>query len=249
MIRPTRWPAVAACLAVTLLPMGAVGAATPAQAAPPGAADSAANPAALANLPLLELPARQAGRRLAIVLSGDGGWSGIDKQIAADLNAHGVSVIGWDSLKYFWTARTPAGAANDLSRVMSHYAQAWQRPEVLLVGYSQGADTLPFMINRLDAGVHRLVQGTVLIAMSAEAFFEFHVSHWLRTPTGGLPTLPEVTSGQLGPVSCVYGADEDDTACRGLSGPNIRAVELAGGHHFDGDYAAVSAAIIREMHL
>lgn len=235
-------------LAVTVL-VGALLAGAPARAASLQAATSGSLQAPVDDLPLLELPARQAGRRLAIVLSGDGGWSGIDRQIAQDLNARGVAVVGWDSLKYFWTGRTPDGAARDLARVMKHYAAAWQRPEVLLIGYSQGADTLPFMINRLDADAHQLVQGTVLIALGAEAFFEFHVSHWLHTPTGGMPTLPEVKSGRLGPVSCLYGADEENTACRGLTGPNLRAVELAGGHHFDGDYATVADAIIRELRL
>jgi type IV secretory pathway VirJ component len=237
-----------ACIAGAMLLAGVTGgtAACAAPRATPGATSATTD---VDDLPLLELPAPHVGRRLAIVLSGDGGWSGIDRQIAADLNAHGVAVVGWDSLKYFWTERTPDGAARDLARVIKHYAANWQRPEVLLIGFSQGADTLPFMINRLDADAHRLVQGTVLIALGAEAFFEFHVSHWLRTPTGGLPTLPEVRSGRLGPVSCVYGAEEDDTACRGLTGPNIRTIELAGGHHFDGDYATVATAVIGALRL
>jgi type IV secretory pathway VirJ component len=202
------------------------------------------------DLPLLELPvASNASDTFAILLSGDGGWSALDKAVARELNAHGIAVVGWDALHYFWDARTPEGAASDLDRVMRHYALSWRKSRVLLLGYSQGADTLPFMINRLPADTVRQVRATVLIGMGAEAFFEFHVSHWIGTPKGGLPTRPEVTSGRLGPVRCIYGQGDDDSACQGLRGSGVHAIPLAGGHHFDGDYATVGAAIISALAL
>jgi len=215
--------------------------------------DATASPAAtmsVDDLPLLELPvASNVSDTFAILLSGDGGWSALDKAVARELNAHGIAVVGWDSLHYFWDARTPAGAARDLDRVMRHYAHSWRKSRVLLLGYSQGADTLPFMINRLPADTARLVRATVLIGMGAEAFFEFHVSHWIGTPKGGMPTRPEVTSGRLGPVLCIHGQGDDDSACEELRGTGVRAVALAGGHHFDGDYAAVAAAIVSGLAL
>jgi type IV secretory pathway VirJ component len=119
--------------------------------------------------------------------------------------------------------------------------------QVLLIGYSQGADTMPFMGNRLPEESRRLVGATALIALSDEAFFEFKVSHWLGTPTGGLPTAPEVESGRIGQVLCVYGKEEADSLCRKLHGAGIRAVRLPGGHHFDGDYAAVAQAILAAL--
>ena len=205
-------------------------------------------PAGVSDLPLVELPATGATRDvLAIMLSGDGGWAGLDKEVARELNARGVPVVGWDSLRYFWDARTPDGAAHDLDRVIRHYTQAWHKTQVLLIGYSQGADTIPFMGNRLPEESRRLVGATALIALSDEAFFEFKVSHWLGTPTGGLPTASEVESGRIGRVLCVYGKEESDSLCRKLHGAGIRAVGLPGGHHFDGDYAAVAQAILAAL--
>lgn len=58
--------------------------------------------AGIANLPLIELPAEHRGPFLAIVLSGDGGWRDVDKDVAEKLRSEGVSVVGWDSLRYFW---------------------------------------------------------------------------------------------------------------------------------------------------
>jgi type IV secretory pathway VirJ component len=202
------------------------------------------------NLPLLELPAASnVVDSFAILLSGDGGWSALDRSVASELNARGVAVVGWDALRYFWDARTPEGAARDLDRVMRYYLHAWRKSRVLLLGYSQGADTLPFMINRLPADTGRRVRATVLVGLGAEAFFEFHLSHWIRTPQGGLPTRPEVTSGRLGSVVCIYGRADIDSACQGLRGTGVHEIALAGGHHFDGNYATLAAAIVSALSL
>jgi type IV secretory pathway VirJ component len=216
-----------------------VSAGQPAQPAPPGDVQ---------DLPLVEMPARDSsGDSLAIMVSGDGGWAGLDRAVAAELNARGVSVVGWDSLRYFWNARTPDEAAHDLERVIRHYELAWHKARVLLVGYSQGADVLPFMVNRLPEPARERIGGTALIGVSAEAFFEFSVSHWISEPSGGLPVPPEINGGRLGRVACIYGADEKDSPCRSFQSPGLRRIELPGGHHFDGDYARVAVAVIEGL--
>jgi type IV secretory pathway VirJ component len=213
------------------------------------AANRAATPPVLSehvnDLPIVELPATAGSAdALAIMLSGDGGWAGLDKAVAAELNARGLPVVGWDSLRYFWDARTPDGAARDLDRLIRHYAQAWHKSRVLLIGYSQGADTLPFMVNRLPETLRRLVGAVALIGVSDRAFFEFHVSHWLGAPAGGLSTRPEIADARLRPLVCIYGEQESDSPCRSLNGPDVRRVALPGGHHFEGDYAGVARAIL-----
>jgi type IV secretory pathway VirJ component len=85
------------------------------------------------------------------LLSGDGGWAGLDKNVAAALSAKGVDVVGVDSLRYFWSRAHAAGTGR---RSRSHRAllrAQWKKSGALLVGYSQGADVLPFAINRLPA--------------------------------------------------------------------------------------------------
>ena len=43
---------------------------------------------------------------------------------------------------------------------------------------------------------------------------------------------------------CIYGAKDLDAACGRFAPGLTRTVRLAGGHHFDGDYAQVSRAIL-----
>ena len=59
------------------------------------------------DLPLIEVVAKEPSHTMAVFLSGDGGWAAIDKAIAGALQKHGVSIVGINSLKYFWRTRTP----------------------------------------------------------------------------------------------------------------------------------------------
>jgi len=59
------------------------------------------------------------------------------------LAANGIPVIGLDSLRYFWSARSPQGLGADLDRMIRYYLTQLGKQRVVLIGYSQGADVLP----------------------------------------------------------------------------------------------------------
>ena len=178
------------------------------------------------------------------MVSGDGGWAGIDRQIGETFAAQGIPVVGLNSLRYLWKPRTPDQAAADLTRVLRHYLQAWHASRILLVGYSRGANVLPFMVTRLPAGLRGRIQVVALLGLSHEAGFEFHFADLLGRGKGGLPTLPEVRALRGLRVLCVYGMDETDTACRDLPPGLASVVALPGGHHFGGDYREAARRIL-----
>jgi type IV secretory pathway VirJ component len=206
----------------------------------------AAPPAQLADLPIVEVPAAAANRAsglFAVLLSGDGGWAGIDKSLGVAFAAQGIPVAGFDSLRYFWSARTPEGLAADLDRVIRYYAARWGRDEVVLVGYSQGADVLPFALNRLPPATRATVRLAALLGPGQKAAFEFHVSNWLGA-SGDLAIAPEARKLAARDTLCLYGLDEKDSLCPELAPEHARAMPLAGGHHFGGDYDALAARIL-----
>jgi type IV secretory pathway VirJ component len=200
-------------------------------------------PASLSELPLVEVRAKSAGPTFAVMLSGDGGWAGLDKQVAAALAGEGIDVVGVDSLRYFWKERTPQGLADDLDRVVRYYAAQWHKTGAILIGYSQGADVLPFAINRLPPASRQLVTHSVLMGLGLNASFEFHVGNWLGS-TGGVPIKPEAAKLQPGRTLCIYGADESDSLCPQLAPASVQARKLPGGHHFDGAYDELATMII-----
>jgi len=204
-------------------------------------------PAVLGDLPVVEVPASASASHsdsLAIMFSGDGGWAGLDQGVAASLAAQGFPVVGVDSLRYFWTARTPDGLAADTDRLIRYYLAHFAKQRVLLIGYSQGADVLPFALNRLPAATRAHVALAAVLGISAHALFEFHLSSWVSDSDSGPATLPELERLHDLRVLCIYGSDEDDSPCTKLRGTGAVVVELQGGHHFDGDYAGLARRII-----
>jgi type IV secretory pathway VirJ component len=201
----------------------------------------------IANLPLVELPAAPRGPLLAIILSGDGGWRDLDKTIAEQLQSDGVSVVGWDSLRYFWSQKSPEQTARDLSAVIDHYVSRWGTSKVALVGYSFGADVLPFAYDHLSPEAKKRVVLLSLLGLATAADFEIRVAGWLGEPPGkdALPTEPALAAIDPTMIQCFYGANEDDTACPFLlQNHKAEVIRTAGGHHFDHDYGALTRRIL-----
>lgn len=207
-------------------------------------------PAAVADLPVVEVPATgkpaaNMADTFAILLSGDGGWAGLDREVAGALAAQGVPVVGLDSLRYFWSARTPASGALDIDRLVRFYQTRWNKKRVLLVGYSQGADVLPFMVNRMPAATLDKVALVVLMGLGQKADFEFRMTNWVMSSQNGLPIRPEVERLPPGLAMCVYGAEEDDSNCPGLDPKKVQVVKMPGGHHFDGNYNQLADLVLK----
>jgi type IV secretory pathway VirJ component len=205
-------------------------------------------PKSLEDIPIVEVPAEGTAKNdlFAILISGDGGWAGIDKEVAAALSQRGVPVAGIDSLRYFWAERTPDGLAQDVDRMLRYYAYHWDKKRALLIGYSQGADVLPFAVNRLPNATRSLVALTALIGISQSADFEFHVTNWLGGSDEGLPTRPETDKLSAQDTICMYGSDDSDSLCPTIGTEHARIVPLSGGHHFGGEYQHVADLLLQQ---
>jgi len=214
---------------------------------PPPKKRAAAPPAELAGLPIVEVPTKRAGSTLAILISGDGGWAGIDKAVAASLVEKGIAVVGVDSLRYFWKERTPQSAAADVDRIAQHYLDAWDKNDILLIGYSQGADILPFVVNRLPAATRSHLRLVAMLGLGERAVFEFHLANWLSQSDDGLPIAPELQRMSSVRALCIYSDDGDESSCPDAASNTLRAVSLPGGHHFGGDYDRVAALILEQL--
>jgi type IV secretory pathway VirJ component len=210
-------------------------------------------PASLAGLPLVEVPPTGAARTqaakdtFAVMLSGDGGWAGLDKNVAAALAAQGTPVVGFDSLRYFWRKRTPEGLAGDLDRIVRYYAAHWKRGRVVLVGYSQGANALPAAFNRLPEASRRLVAQVVLIGLEHKVAWQFHISNWIGAPADAQPILPDAIRLRAADTLCLYGEGDGDALCPELPGESVTAQQMPGGHHFNGAYDELAAKILARL--
>lgn len=216
--------------------------------AAPAAAGASAGGAPIADLPLVEVPARGEGTLLALLVTGDGGWVAIDEQLAAELSRAGVAVVGLDALRYFWRRRSMDETVRDVARVLDHYRAAWGRSEVILVGYSRGADVVPFLAPRLPERLRGAVRLVAALGPSTFAELEVHVVDLFssRRRADALATEPAARATvALAPFLCVQGADERDSLCPQVADlPRVTRVVLPGGHHFDRDYPRLARLIL-----
>ncbi len=215
----------------------------PARIAPPSPQD-------IADLPLEQVPAHGAfAQRIAIILTGDGGWAGLDVAVANQLAQRGIEVVALNTLKYFWETRTPEQAADALTRIIGHYGARHPLADFIVLGYSFGAGLEPVLINRLPDAARQRIAAQVLISPDDAAVFEIHVGDWFGSTVhkGAIPLAPEIIRTKV-PVICVHGADEDDSFCKQIVGkPNVRELVLPGAHHYNGNYDQLGTAIVASL--
>jgi type IV secretory pathway VirJ component len=200
------------------------------------ARSAAAQSSGVGDLPITVTPAPP-GPLLAVLLTGDGGWAAGDKSMAKALAQRGIAVAGLNSARYLERARTPDEAASDLARIVRHFLETWHRECVVLIGYSGGADVIPFMVSRLPADLRDKIVLTALLGPGQWASFEFSLLDIARAHArqDAFPVQPEVAKLRGTPVLCLYGSKDRGAICRALAGAGLaRAVEHPGGHRVGG---------------
>lgn len=201
--------------------------------------------------PVIEVPAEGAKKAdyFVVLLTGDGGWAQLDKELAQYFSAQGINVLGFDSLSYFWRKRTPEETAADISTLISSYQHKWQKQQVVLMGYSFGADVLPFVVGNLPKEQQAMVSHMVLLGLSRYAHFEFYLTNWLSSETRTSPFATEDALKAVPSIAglCVQGAEDKESICSQLQQPNIKSVTLPGDHHYDEDYPSLARIILAAL--
>ncbi|MDO1580983.1 virulence factor family protein [Rhizobium oryzicola] len=197
-------------------------------------------------LPLTILDTKPKWDTIAIIYSGDGGWRDIDSEVGAVLQQDGVPVVGVDALRYFWSEKKPEQTSADLSRIIRAYRKQWNVSNVLLIGYSFGADILPATFNMLPETDRSKVIMMSLLGLSRQSNFEISVSGWLGGKGSGRGGDPTVQLEKVDPkiIQCVYGTEDEGQACTALQPRGVETLGIEGGHHFDEDYENLAKQIL-----
>ena len=199
-------------------------------------------------LPAVRWPGPAEVRAVAIELTGDGGWSRIDRHLAAQLAAAGVELTSLNSLRYFWRRRTARELGAAVAALIASERTRHPRAPVVLLGYSMGADLVPFAFNRLPDAARAPVRLVVALNPAADAVLEFHLSQWWDEVVGPTyPTAPEFRrAARSVAVVSVCGRDDPDAACEGgpagASGAP-QSVSVAGDHGFRGHFRELDGAL------
>jgi type IV secretory pathway VirJ component len=158
----------------------------------------------------------------------------------------GVSVVGWDSLRYFWRKKTPDETAADLAAIIRTYGVKWRADKVALIGFSFGADVIPFVYNRLPPPLRERVAMITLLSSSRAADWEIRVAGWLGAApsSDASPIEPAIRQISGRKIQCFYGDQDTNSDCASLSSHGAEVFEKKGLHHFDGDYILIAHQIL-----
>lgn len=125
------------------------------------------------------------------------------------------------------------------------YRSAWSVNNVILVGYSFGADVLPASFLALPESERKHVRLVSLLGLSTRADWQITVDGWLGSHrSDATPTLPAAQKMPMALIQCVNGAYADNAACTALGKSGADVFVTKGGHHFGGEYGRVEQAIL-----
>jgi type IV secretory pathway VirJ component len=193
---------------------------------------------------VFDLPSALPTRTIAIIYSGDGGWQDLDKTIGEWMAKKDIHVVGVSTIKAFWETREPEQVATDLETLIANADPTGTLP-VMLIGYSFGADVLPFAWPHLKPETQARIRLFALLAPETHTEFHVSVEGWLGIRSGTYAVADAIQKLPPGPVLCVYGEDEaDETPCTNDTLPGMEIIHIPGGHHFDKDYPKLGQTIL-----
>ena len=201
----------------------------------------------VADLPLIWVAPQGASAHVtAVLLSGDGGWAKLVKEVAAGLSGQGIGVVGFNSRAWLSTPRTPEATAAAAVRAIDEAQHRWPADRLVLVGYSRGADMAPFVAARLPQRLAAQLAGIAMFGLAPMASFEFHLIDLVKDTrrSSDLAIQPELEKLRGTRMVCVYGTDEETSGCRDDTTGLMTKDGRAGGHHFDGNSSALVAHVL-----
>lgn len=203
----------------------------------------------ITGIPVVTLGAKVPSDRFAVMITGDGGWRRIDQKITDRLRAAGIPIVGFIASDYFRTRRSPDESACALERVIRYYKIQWHKSKVMLIGYSRGADVLPFMASRLPRDLRESTQLIALLGLEPTIDFKYSPAWSLAAYTHKEPQYavkPEMDKLRGQNVLCIFGAKEKNSLCHALDRRAFKVVAEPGGHHFAGKYRDIADVILIE---
>ena len=202
-------------------------------------------------LPVVEIPASRvedSHRMGALLLTGDGGFSTFSKRISSRLASRGIPVAAISSLRYFWRRRDPDEAARDLEQILDQHLGTWQKERAILIGYSFGADVLPFIVSRLSQEAREKVGAIVLLGPALSVDFKFHLSYWFLGSRGKYPMSvgEAVLKLDRSRILCVHGEEEKHSLCRDADSDGMKVASISGGHRLGRHPQSIADMIVNE---
>jgi type IV secretory pathway VirJ component len=199
-------------------------------------------------LPILEFKSAGKSDFYVILFTGNGGWRKLVQAVTLYLNSNNISVLVVNSEKYFRSEKTPAQITEDLESLIDCYTIKWSEDKVCLIGYSMGAEIIPFAANSLDKRYSEKIRNIILIAPWQKATFKDKLIYHIFEIDKGVDLYAEISKMNGKNIFIICDDTKNSICLKGLD-ENIDHEKLYGGHHFGGDYTTLSKLIGKRLKL
>jgi type IV secretory pathway VirJ component len=200
------------------------------------------------NFPVKEWDAATHDKPLIFYITGDGGFNNFSIDLCKSLNKKRYDVFALNAKSYFWNKQTPEQAAGDINNYLSKKLTGRKNQQVVLFGYSFGADVLPFIISRLSKNIHDHVLISFLMASSGSTDFKIH---WSDIFGGNIKrsmdVVSEINKLTNDKIVIITGSDEMKLPLNKITLKKYTHEVLPGGHHFDGDTNEITNVILKHI--
>lgn len=194
-------------------------------------------------LPVTAYNSSDTTKPIVLYVSGDGGLSNSFSQLLKKMNVLGYPIIGLNAQSYFWKRKKPQRLTDDFTRLLAYYIDTWHRSSFALVGYSFGADVLPFFQNRLSPEFAALNRQTILMSPSRRTDLEIHILGMIGCELRRGYSIPKEINRMKGPVTVFFGTAEHKFPMKDITSSNIHFAFFPGGHHYRSDVDQVVSCL------
>lgn len=168
-------------------------------------------------------------------ISGDAGFNTFTKSLGTDLHTLGYDVFALDTKAYFWNKKTPEQTSLEIENYIKQQLQGRKNQQVVLLGFSFGADVTPFVYNRFTPDLKEKIQKVFIIGPSKSNDFKIHLDEYFGVePKGSLQVIPEINEMGTVPVMVVL-SDFEFTRFPYKTitlGANYHWKHIVGNHHY-----------------
>ena len=163
------------------------------------------------------------------------------------LNKEGYAVIGLDAKDYFWNKKKPQEAAAAIEQAINESNKEWKKKNIILIGYSFGADVSPFMLTHFSPALGSKVIHLVLLSPSTKTDFEIHVLQMFGWGKDEGESVPGEINKIIKPVTIIVGDDENEFPFDQVTIKNKQVIKMPGGHQYDGDVNTLCKQIVQHI--
>lgn len=202
-------------------------------------------------LPLIIIPAPQdENTPMVLMVTGDAGWGRVGRKLSNQFTIEKIPVVALNAWRYFHKKKTPDNTTETIKSILNEYMEQWHKDSFILVGYSFGADVMPFIVNRISDSLLKHCAGIALFSPGTSTDFKIRISQMLgNRHQWQYNVVKEIQ--KMKPVQTLFffGDKEHDFPYEIISRDNWKLIYLKGGHHYEKEKADVAKIILKKLDL